>query len=91
MQSLPRPKSLFYNAECNSGSKSGVTQGCQMVYYFQTKNINLGKFLDGLRMEMLVNLVSFGIFYGHLVISWSYGIFSPVLVYCVKKNLATLV
>jgi hypothetical protein len=32
-------------------------------------------------------LRSFGICYGRLVI---FGIFSPVLVYCVKKNLATL-
>jgi hypothetical protein len=30
------------------------------------------------------------IFYGHLEIKWSFGIFSPVLVYCVKKALATL-
>jgi hypothetical protein len=28
--------------------------------------------------------------YGHLEILWQFGIFSPVLVYCVKKNLATL-
>jgi hypothetical protein len=31
-----------------------------------------------------------GICYGHLVIFWIFGIFSPGLVYCVKKNLATL-
>jgi hypothetical protein len=38
-----------------------------------------------------------GIFYchlvqfnGHLVILWSFGTFPPVLVYCTKKNLATL-
>jgi hypothetical protein len=30
------------------------------------------------------------IFYDHLVILWYFGIFSPVLVYCDKKNLATL-
>jgi hypothetical protein len=29
--------------------------------------------------------------FGHLVIQWKFGIFSPVLVYCVKKNLATLI
>jgi hypothetical protein len=28
--------------------------------------------------------------FAHLVILWSFGIFSPVLVYCAKKNLATL-
>jgi hypothetical protein len=32
----------------------------------------------------------FGTFYGNLVIKRQFGIFSPVLVYCVKKNLATL-
>jgi Na+/H+-dicarboxylate symporter len=38
-----------------------------------------------------------GIFYGHLVyfvaiwcILWLFGMFSPVLVCCTKKNLATL-
>jgi hypothetical protein len=30
------------------------------------------------------------IFYSHLVM-WSFGIYFPVLVYCVKKNLETLV
>jgi hypothetical protein len=30
------------------------------------------------------------IYYGHLVILWQFDIFSPVLVYCVEKNLATL-
>jgi hypothetical protein len=59
----------------------------------------LGKFLDGLAME------DDGIFYGHLVhftvfcyILWTfgivrgimYGIFFPILVFCTKKNLATL-
>jgi hypothetical protein len=28
--------------------------------------------------------------YGHLVMLWKFGIFSFVWVYCVKKNLATL-
>jgi hypothetical protein len=32
----------------------------------------------------------FGIFSGHLVISWQFGIFSLVLVCSIKKNLATL-
>jgi hypothetical protein len=31
-----------------------------------------------------------GIFYGHLVILRSFGIYFPALVYCTKKNLATL-
>jgi hypothetical protein len=33
----------------------------------------------------------FGRFYGHLVILRQFEIFPPVLVYCVEKNLATLV
>jgi hypothetical protein len=35
-------------------------------------------------------LQPFGIFYDHLVIWWQFGMFTPVLVYWVKKNLATL-
>jgi hypothetical protein len=35
-------------------------------------------------------LKPFGIFYDHLVISWQIWYIFPVLVYCVKKNLATL-
>jgi hypothetical protein len=35
-------------------------------------------------------LWTFGTFYGHLVILWQFSIFSPILVYCVKKSLATL-
>jgi hypothetical protein len=35
-------------------------------------------------------LRSFVIFYGDLVFQLQFGIFSPILVYCVKKNLATL-
>jgi hypothetical protein len=52
-----------------------MNQVCQMGY-FQTKNPNLGKFLEGLAME------DYGIFYGHLVYfmdTWSilqpFGIF----------------
>jgi hypothetical protein len=47
---------------------------------------------------MLVYFLPFGIFDSHLVyfmafgfILWSFGIFFPVLEYCTKKNLATLV
>jgi hypothetical protein len=36
-----------------------VVQGCQMVY-FQTKNSNLGKIFEGLKLEKI------GIFYGRL-------------------------
>jgi hypothetical protein len=33
----------------------------------------------------------FSTFYGNLLIGGQFGIFSPVLEYCVKKNLATLI
>jgi hypothetical protein len=56
------------------------------MVHFQTKIPNLGKFWRVV-----------GILYGHLVylsafwyILLPFGIFSPVLVCCVKKNLATL-
>jgi hypothetical protein len=67
------------------------------MVYFQTQNPNLGKFWRGFERKRLVYSVSiwniirlFGTFYGHRVIWWQFGIFSPVLVYCVKKKLATL-
>jgi hypothetical protein len=73
-----------------------------MVHY-QSKNVNLGKFWRTLEWEMLVYFMvisnilrPLGIFYGHLVYFWPFGrvvvlwyIF-PVLIYCVRKNLATL-
>jgi hypothetical protein len=31
-------------------------------------------------------LRTFGVFFDHLVIWWQFDIFSPVLVYCVKKK-----
>jgi hypothetical protein len=73
-------------------------QGCQMVN-FRTKNPNLGRFWRVLEWKMLVyfmpiwnkSITAFFICYAHLVILWSFGLFFPVLVYCVKKNLATLV
>jgi hypothetical protein len=65
--------------------------------YFQTRNPNLGKFSRGRAM------VDVGIFSGHLVnfndiwyilwplgISYGYLVHFPVLVWCTKKNLATL-
>jgi hypothetical protein len=71
-----------------------LEQGCQMVH-FQTKKSQFGKILEGFGME------NFGIVYGHLefitaiwYISWPFGnlvaiwYFSPVFVYCVKRNLA---
>jgi hypothetical protein len=60
----------------------------------QTKNTNFGKFWRALASKRLVSSMAiwstlrpFGKFYGHLVIYWQ---FSPVLVYCRKKNLAAL-
>jgi hypothetical protein len=59
---------------------------------------NLGKFWRALEWKRFTHsmaiwniLLPFGIFYGNLVLKWQFGLFSPVLVYCVKKNLATLV
>jgi hypothetical protein len=68
-------------------------QGCQMVY-FQTKNPKLGKFWRASERKMfpIGNILRpFGInilcSFGNLE---EFGTFSPVWVYCVKKNLATL-
>jgi hypothetical protein len=65
--------------------------------YFKTKMPNLDKILEGVGMERMLcsmaiwNLLRpFGTFYGQLAIKWQFGIYSPILVYCVKKNLATL-
>jgi hypothetical protein len=64
----------------NTAGYDGVVQGCQMVY-FQTKNPNLGTFLEGLRNENVGKFyIAFwnvgqplGISYGnlvHLVVNW---------------------
>jgi hypothetical protein len=37
-------------------------------------------------MKKLVYYMPFRILYGHLVIKWQFGIFSTVLVCCVKKK-----
>jgi hypothetical protein len=69
-------------------------QGCQMVC-FQTKNLNLGKFLGVLQWKILVYFMTicsilrpFEIFYGHLVyftaiwnILWPFGVLCGHLVY----------
>jgi hypothetical protein len=56
------------------------------MIYFQTKNHDLGKFLEVLAMEDagMYIVLTFGQFHGHLVhfmvlwyILWSFGIFSP--------------
>jgi hypothetical protein len=58
----------------------------------------LGKFWRALKWKMLVQfmaiwniLLPFGICHGHLIIYWSFGTVSPVWVYCITTNLATLV
>jgi hypothetical protein len=53
-------------------------QGCQMVY-FQTKNLNLGKFWRVFQWKVLVYVMA--IWY----ILWSIGIFFTVFVCCTKK------
>jgi hypothetical protein len=71
-------------------------QGCQMVC-FQTKNPNLGKFLRAWQWKMLAYFIdtwsilrSFVMFYGYLVQFVEIWYIFPVLVFCSKKNLATL-
>jgi hypothetical protein len=67
--------------------------------YFETKNSNLGKFLEGLAMERCCYIQwPFGLFYCHLIYfvviwynSWLFGTFFPILVCYAKKNLATLI
>jgi hypothetical protein len=61
-----------------------VGQSCQMVY-FQTKDPNLGKFWRAFHWKVLVYFLAFW----H--ICWLFlGTYFTVLVYCTKKNLATL-
>jgi hypothetical protein len=48
--------------------------------YFQTKNIDLGKFCRVLKWKMHI-LWPFGLSYGHLVFLWPYGAFYGHLVY----------
>jgi hypothetical protein len=66
------------------------------MVYFKTENPNLGKFwmaLDGkmLYFRVMWNiLLTFGIFYDHLVYFVFIGFIFPVLISCTEKNLATL-
>jgi hypothetical protein len=71
-------------------------QGSQMVC-FRTKNPTLGKFWRVLQRKILayfMNIWSILRHYKYFMaiwyILWLFGIFSPVLVSCTKKNLATL-
>jgi hypothetical protein len=67
-------------------------QGCQMAHYL-TKNPNLGKFWRVLEWKIVVHFMGignilrqFGIFYGHMVMLWYFGIFSP-LWYIVSRKI----
>jgi hypothetical protein len=40
--------------------------------------------------EIVIAVCPFGVFSGHLIILWSFGIFFIILVCFTKKNLATL-
>jgi hypothetical protein len=69
-------------------------QGCQIAY-FQTKNTDLGEFLQ---WKMLVYYMAirpivrlFGIVFGHLVYLMAIWYIFPFLVCYTKKNLATLI
>jgi hypothetical protein len=69
-------------------------------YIFKPK-IQIGYLSEGIAMEEVGKfylillfysiLQSFCIFYGDLVYFCQFGIFSPVLVFCAKKNRVTLV
>jgi hypothetical protein len=65
---------------------------------FQTTNPNLGKFWRALELKMLVYFMTiWNIITAIWYILWSFGNFVVIcffaldLVYCVKKNLATLI
>jgi hypothetical protein len=67
------------------------------MVHFQTKNLNLGKFLIAFEWKMIYTLRQFGISYRHwgyfmtiCHILGSFGTFCPVLVSFAKKNLATV-
>jgi hypothetical protein len=86
---------LDQNLRCSVGNWLWIIiQGCRMVY-FQTKNpiwINFGGSCNRTSCYILWPL---GLFYKYLVyfmVIWYVfgGIFVPVLVWCIKKNLATL-
>jgi hypothetical protein len=69
----------------------------RIARWFQTKNPNLGKFRRATEWKMSAYFISLRSmllllrkFYGDFAILLQFGIFSNVLVYCVKKNLATL-
>jgi hypothetical protein len=71
-----------------------VLQGCQMVD-IQTKNHNLGKLLEGLRIVNVIICIewSFGTFYGRLVYFHSFGnvviiwyIFHHFVILCREKS-----
>jgi hypothetical protein len=75
----------------------GLSQGCQMIFFSDQKS-QFGSTLEGLaNMSCIPILWPFGLFYCHLIYftaSWynwcQFGTFFPVLVCCIKKNLATL-
>jgi hypothetical protein len=67
------------------------------MIYFQTKIqiwVNFGGHWNEKKliysMAIWNKLRPFGIFYGHLVIKWQFGMISLVFVDCATKNLATL-
>jgi uncharacterized membrane protein len=58
---------------------------------FSNQKSQFGSILEFLRMENAgIFYGLFGAFYGHLLMLWSFGIFSLILEYCVMNNLATL-
>jgi hypothetical protein len=86
---------LFTPIVNNLFRKLPDVQGCQIVY-FQTKNRHSGTFWRVLHWKMVYFMAIWSIlrpldiFYGHLVHFVVIWYISIVLVYCTRKNLATL-
>jgi hypothetical protein len=68
------------------------------MVYFQTKNSNMGTLWRALKWTTLGYFMAignilrqFGIFNGHTINCWYFGLFFPILVYCITKCVATLI
>jgi hypothetical protein len=78
-QIRPTKQTLFVHKNLDFSSYTGLPDGV-----FLTKNPNFGKFWTALEWKMLVYFMAIwnilrpsGIFYGHLVMLWSFGIYFP--------------
>jgi hypothetical protein len=61
------------------------------MFFFSNQKSKFGQILEGLAMEDVgIFLPTLGHFRVFCYILWTFAIFFPVLVFCRKKNLATL-